>query len=292
MANFRFNAKNFFLTYAQCPAPKEELLEHLKTLSTLKWCVISEETHEDGEQHLHAVGEWNARVDWTSESCYDYLGFHPNIQVPRNILATITYVKKEGNYISYGPVPTPIPTALPTPSLLTLAKTLTPDDFFEYCVREKVQYSYYKEAINRATNSVRTLNEDHVAEGLMTIPALHFLAPTEGKVTVVVGPTGCGKTTWAKKNSLKPALIIRHIDDLKELRPSHKSIIFDDMVFTHWQPENQIHLLDYFDISSIHIRYGTISIPAKIQKIMTCNKIPISIEHEAIARRVNIINLL
>lgn len=56
--NFRYCSKSIFLTYAQCPAPREIILEKLKTAcrapnQLLKACVGLEH-HEDGNEHLHA----------------------------------------------------------------------------------------------------------------------------------------------------------------------------------------------------------------------------------------------
>lgn len=145
-----------------------------------------------------------------------------------------------------------------------------------------------QEAKRRMTVSTDLL-ENHEVTGTMDLK-LHATELPSG-TTVVVGPSGIGKTTWAKKRSPKPALMCSHIDDLRSFRPNfHKAIIFDDMDFKHIPTTGQIHLVDQHDPRSIHVRYGTVKLPAHLCKIFTCNDFPF-VEHEAIRRRITEINL-
>lgn len=57
--SFKYSAKSIFLTYSQCPLPREDLMAHLKaktgafaTNQLIKACV-AQETHQDGNKHLH-----------------------------------------------------------------------------------------------------------------------------------------------------------------------------------------------------------------------------------------------
>jgi len=108
------------------------------------------------------------------------------------------------------------------------------------------------------------------------------------KALILHGPSGSGKTT-AAKNWLPNALWVRHMDDLASFDPDvHEGIIFDDMAFRHMPREAQIHLTDWDDDSSIHIRYRIIRIPANTPKIFTCNHAnAVFIEDRAIDRRVS-----
>jgi len=85
------------------------------------------------------------------------------------------------------------------------------------------------------------------------------------------GLSNSGKTQYALAHFKNP-LFVRHIDKLKQLGPDHDGIVFDDMSFTHWPPESVIALLDMEEESQIHVRYGTITIPAYIKKIFSSNK--------------------
>lgn len=106
------------------------------------------------------------------------------------------------------------------------------------------------------------------------------------KSLIIIGPPGCGKTNWAKKNAPKPALFVSHLDRLAEFDANyHKSIIFDDMDFQHMPRQAQIHIVDIDNPRDIHIRYKVANIPAKTIKIFTANTYPF-ISDPAITRRV------
>jgi len=101
--NFNFNAKYIFLTYPQCSASKEEILDHIQTLHQVKDYIVCEEKHEDGSPHIHAVLHFHTKVHTRDPKHFDYGGFHPHIKSPRDsggIQRCIEYCKKEGNYLS------------------------------------------------------------------------------------------------------------------------------------------------------------------------------------------------
>lgn len=103
------------------------------------------------------------------------------------------------------------------------------------------------------------------------------------------GKPGCGKTEYAKQ-LLPTALFVTHIDDLKDYDPaSYNGIIFDDMSFLHLPREAQIHIIDFDNPRSIHVRYGVAHIPMGTIKIFTTNIEGghIFMEDAAILRRVH-----
>lgn len=76
------------------------------------------------------------------------------------------------------------------------------------------------------------------------------------------------------------------MDVLRSFRAGyHKSIIFDDMAFSHLPREAQIHITDTSDEAHIHCRYGYAIIPAGVQKIFTANIYPFLVD-PAIERRL------
>lgn len=91
------------------------------------------------------------------------------------------------------------------------------------------------------------------------------------KTLILVGPSGIGKTEWAKTLIENP-LFVTHLDDLKRFDPNeHGGIIFDDMTFNHLPRTSAIHLVDNDNPRSIHVRYGRAELPAKTKKIITTN---------------------
>lgn len=110
------------------------------------------------------------------------------------------------------------------------------------------------------------------------IDQFHWSYPTAdiqevlGKKSVILwGPSGIGKTCYAKA-ILPTALFVSHMDDLLRYdQGTHDGIIFDDMSFMHLPREAQIHMFDCDEPRSIHCRYSVAMIPAGTKKIFTTN---------------------
>lgn len=100
MADFRCNAKKFFLTFAQCPIKKEDLTEHYwsRFQYNLAWTVIAEEQHADGQPHLHVYIGFNKKMNFRNPNFFDVDNHHCNIQQVRDSEAVFRYVTKGKNY--------------------------------------------------------------------------------------------------------------------------------------------------------------------------------------------------
>lgn len=97
--SFRFNAKYGFFTYPQAEnLTKELILEHFNELGIKEYC-ICEERHTDSGKHFHAYIGWENPFCTRNERKFDIGGRHPNIQRVRSRAASITYCKKDGDYI-------------------------------------------------------------------------------------------------------------------------------------------------------------------------------------------------
>lgn len=95
---YRLNCKNLFLTFPQCERSKLDLgnaLEgHFK--DNLLGYMIAQETHEDGQHHLHAYVTLKEKINYKDPRWGDQLlGQHGNYQSCRSIKKTIIYLKKE-----------------------------------------------------------------------------------------------------------------------------------------------------------------------------------------------------
>lgn len=102
---FRLNSKTLYLTYPQNDCSKERCLENIREYfgDKLLWAIVCQESHVDGNPHLHAVIKLSRKIDITSANSLDVLtGKHGNYQGCRSVKNTLKYVIKDGNYIEYG----------------------------------------------------------------------------------------------------------------------------------------------------------------------------------------------
>jgi len=141
-----------------------------------------------------------------------------------------------------------------------------------------------------------TIKDGDIFDGVISscFDQLRFTMEWLGvKALILVGESGVGKTTWAKTHIPKPCLFVTHIDELKGfIKGYHRSILFDDVSFKHYPIQAQIHLVDFYDPRSIHVRYGIASIPANTVKFFTCNEDPFDLEHPAVSRRCRIVRVI
>lgn len=266
------DATSFFLTYSHSDTwdaaafELDKVYDFLKSIKPVVWARVAIEPHANGTPHCHAVVRYGARVKTRSDNrLFDYGGIHPNITIPRNIKNVLQYHIKGSMYKDYGEVPG---TTSIFDEMQTAAASLDRDALDRCALENRVSKQWADHLWARhAVRDANTILDAGAGTMCLQLQGLLF---TGGSVAVI-GPSGCGKTTWAKLVCPKPGLWVRHIDDLRKLGPQHKSIIFDDMDFTHWPRTSQIHLVDQHDSSSINVRYGTVTLPAGMPRIFTGN---------------------
>lgn len=280
------DATTFFLTYPQSNFTHEQVHTALEQVKPVVWARVAIEAHEDGNPHIHAIVRFGARVKTRSNMhLFDIDGRHPNIQVTRNIKHVLEYIAKDGNYKDFGQVPG----ATSTYDLLVqTAQSGNRTAYDRIALDNRVSVGWATH-IWTDTNKVDTHTILEPGQGTECLQ-LQGLQLHPGSVAII-GPSGCGKSTWAKRVAPKPALWVRHMDDLRKFTKQHKCIIFDDMDFKHMPRTAQIHIVDQDDTSSIHVRYGTVTIPANTQKIFTANEKPF-LDDPAINRRVKYWNII
>jgi len=282
--SFRVASKEFSLTYPQCNLEKQTLLDKLKLEKNITYICISKELHQDGNPHLHVHIQFSKRKDIKNPKYFDFQGYHCNVQATKDSAAWNKYIKEDQDFTEWGEREEDY-------DLYQSARTMHHDDFFESARSKNICFQYAMEAWRSAQQVDNTLTEDDTIEGSYAQQFNWFDTTIPNKTNVIIGPTGVGKTIFAKTKCKKPALFCSHMDDLKSFRAGfHQSIIFDDMSFTHIPTTGQIHLVDLFESRSIHVRYGIARIPRGIERWITCNTMPLS-EHDAIRRRINLINL-
>jgi len=57
--------------------------------------MVSEETHQDGSFHYHALVRWLGPEQRVDHRFFDYMGIHPNIQQLNDMFAWKTYIEKQ-----------------------------------------------------------------------------------------------------------------------------------------------------------------------------------------------------
>lgn len=288
--SFRYASKKLFLTYARPTTDHTQftldaLHEFLLSFAP-EYVVTCTEKHTDGTDHFHAVLTWSTRKNFKDPRKFDFMEWHPKWEKPRNLEASITYVKKDGSWLEEGSKPS-------NDDYAKIAEDYeSKSEWMSWCVRQKIGQGYaeffWKQAHPPADSTIWTTpTEGRLNNALSTFTFTEWST----HACILVGPTGCGKTVWAKRHAPKPALMVSHIDQLRDFKPEvHNSIIFDDMVFKHFPVQSQIHLVDQYEDRAIHCRYNTALIPKKTPKIFTCNERPVD-THPAINRRVRVFNI-
>lgn len=304
--SFRFAAKRVFLTYSDvCPDfTKETVYYDINERYPIKLYAMGEEIHPaTGGRHIHALFEFRYKVDAKDATCFDVADndhqHHPNIQTVKKGQAhwerVLEYVTKEDPcpFANVELKPTwgeMFDSANDKEHFLRLVKRHYPRDYalnlqrIEYCAEK-----------NFPTSDVNTIVRYSIDFPICFPTELQLLTPLAGHSTIVVGPPGCGKTTWAKLHAPKPALFVRHIDSLALWTPQHQSIIFDDLDFRHYPPQTQKFLVDTSDLCEIHIRYRVARLPAGLTKIFTANEYPFvseGVHGAAVSRRINRIDII
>lgn len=294
MPAFKFDSQSAFLTYAQCDASIQEIYDFLNGIKPLDWARVCRERHEDGNYHLHAVCKWTGRIQSRNERLFDWNGKHPNIQPVRSVKNALKYVAKDGEFSDFGSVPACAGTDI---DFLAAAATLSQAEYYKLALKHRLPYQYASKFWELGKrNDGSEIEESYEADLTREHMYLNMLALPDAKTIVISGRTGLGKTSWAKRVCPKPALWVRHLDVLRSsFRPGyHKSIIIDELRFTHLPRETQIFLTDWTDDSHIHCRYGYATIPAGTIKIFTCNEKPEDwpfLDDPAINRRIHAIKL-
>lgn len=102
-ATFRLQAKTVFVTYPQADFDHSAYFNWVNDKWPLKSAIVATEQHIDGNYHMHALLKFKNKPDLRTGSL-DYLEKHPNIGKVKNLAATTTYVKKDGNYTEFGMV--------------------------------------------------------------------------------------------------------------------------------------------------------------------------------------------
>lgn len=300
---FRLRGKRFHLTYSQCPIDADRFVDFFNKLpnNEVVRIRVGAELHQDGNPHRHIAVEfrraWNRTGD-SAERFFDVDQHHPQIKPKRTKpewLGAWRYAAKDGQYDDWGEPGSGYDDDGNTGSVNRRAEHIGDDlvstaeettDYLEFLRtvgNSNASFPLAKEIWStvkaRGLND-RTLHDPEnpgELEGRISNFHLRSLRwPDDGwerRSLILQGPSFIGKTTWCKLYAPKPALWVRHSDDVDQFRPGyHASIIIDDQCFQHTPRSNQLNWVDQQDPATCHIRYKRIHLPAGLPRIFTCNE--------------------
>lgn len=314
---FRLRGKRFHLTYAQCAVEPQEIYETLYIVAQANENPIvnfrvAKEKHQDGSDHRHVTVSFTSSWDRpgnAAERLFDVGDHHPNIKpkrTKRQWINAVKYLEKDNDWTDFGEPGHGYEEEESDETLVDTAKTTE-------CVLEYLRYvertkrnpylaRWVWDTVNAQRDTDRTILAPDTPEVLLgriahpTLRDLEFNGDgNNGPISMILqGPTSIGKTSWALLHTPKPALWVKHADDLQCFRPNHhKSIIIDDLDLKHTPRSNQLNWVDRRNPSTVHIRYRVARVPAGVHRVFTCNRdfVPVDIDDPAIMARVNYIQL-
>jgi hypothetical protein len=276
--------KAFLVTWSQSPnLSREMILEHLKTLGVVESAAVGQERHQDEGIHYHAMVIFQSPIQ-RSPNAFNVLGRHPNVRVANARVGTYsqslvnmwTYVlKSDQNPLIFGAAPTSGGVKRKRDEFfseaLEIATSTSVQSAMEFLLKNCPYDALTRfDAIERAlvTTRARSVQVSTQARALTEFPKAPSV-PEDWHALFVSGPTGLGKTQWAKA-LLPGATIVSHTDQLRTVDFS-KGVIFDDFAMSHWPPAAAIHMLDWDEPRGINVKHGHVVIPPHTKKIFTFN---------------------
>lgn len=245
---FRFQSKYCFLTYSQCPVSKEVLLDLLKTkVPDHSYIIVSQESHQDGQKHLHAFIVSQGRMRFSSQLFFDLESegstYHPNIVKPNDPDATRTYVAKDGDFVEEGEFHSTKKRKGPTYGELCDAsdsKEAFMDAIYQHHSRDYFLHGERIEAM--ASKRFKPTQQVYVPKytDFPNLPSLltdwygaYFVRPRRDrpKSLILVGPSRLGKTEWAR--SLGNHVYVRGAWNAEHFKSPYDYIVMDDFDFSY-----------------------------------------------------------
>lgn len=140
-------------------------------------------------------------------------------------------------------------------------------------------YALHKARIDKAV-TINTINFNRTVNNQCRLyQACDFRVPKKfaewetvkhRKSLLLLGKSGTGKTSLALA-AFKNALLVRNLEQLKELSNEHDGIVFDDVMMSKLEREEKIHLLDVEHETGWNIKFGTAHIPRGMGRVFTSN---------------------
>ncbi|OLY79419.1 Replication-associated protein [Smittium mucronatum] len=287
---FRLSAKSFFLTYPNCSLTKQEVYDELmkKPFEMTKY-IIAVESHEAGHPHVHVYLKSKNKLNVKSARYFDIGGYHGEYGTCESASAVSGYVIKGGDFITnideseYRRIVTnAVQRFVDAPDFEEAMEIVMNDyNMGRDWVKNPLAYEQGVRYIKRKSKKIYRNPNYKFRE----LPLVSFWNPDK-RVLWMHGGTGLGKTEFAKTLFYNP-LLVKHIEQLKDLHSDHDGIIFDDTKFAAngWDRNDQLLLTDVENDNAFGVKYGAVHIPRLTGRIFISNN-PIFYLDSAIRRRI------
>lgn len=315
---FRFNCKNLFLTYSQCPVAPSTIPEtwipvwnRSNNFNICNYYVVQEE-HKDGNHHLHAVIGFDKKTHRRNANCrmfdilQDGVSYHPNIQpasVPKRLIKEYLAKQPDAEWVSGG-------TFQPVPDYLQLAQSGDAQGAIAaFSNQHRMQYVLNMQKVegNLRTIAARSaglhpprFTLSQFRDTTVKQAVVNWLDSTQGAVwfttLVLWGDAGTGKTCLIRA-VLPEAACINHIEELDRIAYPERGVVFDDVDWSGFTPVQLRSVCEREYECALGGRYVNRRIPRLTRVVIICNN-PAAFmycsnerEREAIKRRCTFIEV-
>jgi len=266
---FRLQGKMLALTFPQCDMDPDLMLQKIKDHwgeDGIKWCVVSRESHEDGNNHLH-IGLWLRRVfDTRSARCFDFLADkHGNYKPMTNPAGWVEYIIKDGDFTCFNINPKTyiqsrkkrkavsfleMATLMDEGSTVRECKKLHPGFALQHLSKMRTYEAYT--ASNVMKNSLKKWNLLPALQltGAQQLVALwlnkniHQTRTFGQKQMMIIGPTGVGKTSLIMK--LQSFCRIYFVPMNEDWYDLYNDTDYDLIVFDEYRSQKTIQFMNQF----------------------------------------------
>lgn len=270
----------------------KDVLECYEMRLQVEEYIIAKEAHKDGTPHIHVYLNLTKKTRVKVEH-FDLVDvdvkYHGNYQTCRNSFKVQKYCMKGGDYISNMEF-----------NMLRQALNLAEGGdvaggFDAVCeARPDMVLTCGNRVLSNLQMIAERATQEEEKEDLrawVDVPEAIGRWQRNRHVLWLFGPTGVGKTQYAKGLFRSP-LLVRHVDQLKGLVQTHDGIVFDDFAMRHWPRESAIHICDLDNKSGINVKHGVAVIPKGMPRVFCSNDwIWPNDESGAIERRVHAVHV-
>jgi hypothetical protein len=248
---FRCSAKNFFLTYDNCPLQKETFLACLSETihADFNGFCVTREFHISGKQHIHCYLRFPYKKNIKSKNAFDIthevLGdYHCNIQAVRSIASVLSYIQKDDT----APLTNLTQDELKGLSAWEIIHKCDSKNFIETVAKFEPRALYINHSNILAALEWKKSLESNAPSFVSPYPLSSFNIPQSlanwklqiGKnqrcvLLIIIGPPNIGKTSMVR--SLGSHVYIRGMWNMKKfVNQKYDYVVLDDMDTTTFNP--------------------------------------------------------